>query len=78
MALTPDEDEELRRIHVLSQFGELPETMRARFRELRSRDTHLEIAEPTLDIVWVPRQQAPESELADLDDVDDLVLVHKP
>jgi hypothetical protein len=57
MGLTADEDEELRRIHVLSQFGELPETMRSRFNELRARDDRSDIPEPILDIQWVPQQR---------------------
>jgi hypothetical protein len=57
MALTPQEQEELSRIHVLSQFGDLPETMQSRFRELRDRDEALEIPEPTLDVVWIPAQR---------------------
>ena len=57
MGLTADEDEELRRIHVLSQFGELPETMRSRFSELRARDDRSDIPEPILDIQWVPQQR---------------------
>jgi hypothetical protein len=65
MALTPDETEELRRIHVLGQFGELPVTMQARYEELRDRDDHLEIAEPTLDVEWMPVQRSRENALDD-------------
>jgi hypothetical protein len=79
MGLTPDENEELRRIHVLSQFGELPETMRARFTELRARDVNLEIPEPTLDIQWIPQQRGRDDAMDnladrgyDVDDIDDI------
>jgi hypothetical protein len=65
MALTPDETEELRRIHVLGQFGKLPATMQARYEELRNRDDHLEIAEPTLDVEWMPVQRSRENALDD-------------
>ncbi|MBV9872215.1 MAG: hypothetical protein JO214_16515 [Frankiaceae bacterium] len=65
MALTPDETEELRRIHVLAQFGELPDPMQARYDELRERDDHLEIAEPTLDVQWMPVQRSRENALDD-------------
>jgi hypothetical protein len=71
MALTPDEHQELRRIHVLAQFGDLPEIMRARYQELRDRDEHLEIPEPTLDVEWMPvqptRDEALDNFIANLD-----------
>jgi hypothetical protein len=66
MALTPNEDEELRRIHVLSRFGTLPDTMYARFSELRARDVHAEIPEPTLDVQWIPTQRNPDEAIDDL------------
>jgi hypothetical protein len=66
MALTPDENEELRRINVLAQFGELPPTMQARFTELRNRDELLEIPEPTLDVQWMPLQRSRDDALDDL------------
>ena len=56
--LTPDEDEELRRINVLAQFGELPDLMVQRFVELRSRDRRTDIREPTLQIQWIPQQRS--------------------
>jgi hypothetical protein len=52
MALTPAEDHELRRIHGLGKFGELPDTMQARFRELRERDQRRGVREPELDVQW--------------------------
>ena len=66
MSLTPDEDEELRRINVLAQFGALPELMIQRFVELRSRDRRMEIREPTLDVRWVPQQRSRDDALDDL------------
>lgn len=74
MALTADEDQELRRIHVLAQFGDLPETMLARFRELRSRDRRQTIREPTVDIEVLPRQRTSEED----DDVVETVLTLGP
>jgi hypothetical protein len=73
MALTPDEHEELRRIHVLAQFGDLPDIMQARYRELRARDDSLDIPEPTLDVEWMPIQRNRE-EAAD-DAVDALLAI---
>lgn len=61
MSLTPDEDEELRRINVLAQFGELPELMVQRFVELRSRDRRIDIREPNLDVQWLPVQRTRET-----------------
>jgi hypothetical protein len=55
LPLTPDEDEELRRIHVLAQYGELPEAMQERYRELRERDQRREIAEPSIESYWSGR-----------------------
>jgi hypothetical protein len=66
MPLTPDEVEQLRRIHVLSQFGELPEAMTALLEELRARDTGGEILAPTLDIQLIPQQRTRENALDDL------------
>jgi hypothetical protein len=65
MPLTPEENQELRRIHELSEFGELPETMQSRFRELRARDEHLEIPKATLDIQLLPRQRSRDDALDD-------------
>jgi hypothetical protein len=65
MALTPDETQELRRIHVLAQFGDLPDTMRSRYEELRGRDEQVEIAEPVLDVEWMPVQRTRDDSLDD-------------
>lgn len=61
MSLSPEEDEELRRINVMAQFGDLPPLMIQRFVELRSRDRRMDIREPTLDVRWVPRQRGRKS-----------------
>lgn len=68
MALTPHEDEELRRIHTLGRFGELPATMQSRYDELRSRIGHESIAEPTLDVHWLPVQCGRDDALDDRSD----------
>jgi len=65
MALTPEETEELRRIHVLAQFGDLPMTMLSRYEELRNRDGQADIAEPTLDVEWMPAQPRREEAMDD-------------
>ncbi|MBV9485887.1 MAG: hypothetical protein JO246_07495, partial [Frankiaceae bacterium] len=39
--------------------------MQARYDELRERDDHLEIAEPTLDVQWMPVQRSRENALDD-------------
>jgi hypothetical protein len=64
--LTPEENEELGRIHTLAQFGELPATMQQRYEELRARNEALVIPEPTLDIVWMPQQRTRADALDDL------------
>jgi hypothetical protein len=64
--LTPDENEELGRIHTLSQFGELPATMQQRYDELRARSETLIIPEPTLDIQWVPQQPTRDDAIDDV------------
>lgn len=58
--LSPEEDEELRRINFLAQFGNLPDLMIQRFMELRSRDRRMDIREPTLDVQWIPQQRGRE------------------
>jgi hypothetical protein len=64
--LTPDENEELGRIHTLAQFGKLPTTMQQRFDELKARSETMIIPEPTLDIQWMPQQRTREEALDDL------------
>lgn len=66
MALTPDEVEQLRRLHVLSEFGELPAPMQSLFDELRARDTSVEILAPIVDVQFVPRQRGLEDALDNL------------
>lgn len=58
MPLTADEVEQLRRIHVLSQFGELPASMQSLLEELRARDGGAELGAPALDVRIVPRQRS--------------------
>jgi hypothetical protein len=66
MPLTPEEVEQLRRIHVLSQFGELPEPMQALLDELRARDSGGEILAPTVVIEFIPKQSTREDALENL------------
>jgi hypothetical protein len=72
MALTPEEVEQLRRLHVLSEFGELPAPMQSLFSELRARDTSIEILAPILDVQFVPRQRSLEDALDNLLNLADL------
>lgn len=44
--LTPEEDDELRRVAFLAQFGNVAEHLSERFRELRARDRRAEIRDP--------------------------------
>lgn len=53
--LTPEEDEELRRLAALAEFGQLTPLAGALFRELRARDRRSEIREPRVVAVPVPR-----------------------
>lgn len=66
MALTPDEVEQLRRLHVLSEFGDLPAQMQSLFDELRARDSSAEILAPTLDIQFFPPQRTLDDALDNL------------
>jgi hypothetical protein len=65
MPLTAEEVEQLRRIHVLAQFGELPAPMQALLDELRARDTSGEIIAPNLDVQLIPRQLTRDDEYVD-------------
>lgn len=44
--LTPDEDAELRRLHVLKTFGAVAGSIAARYAELRRRDRRTEVRDP--------------------------------
>jgi hypothetical protein len=74
MSLSIDEVEQLRRLHVLAQFGELPPPMRALFEELRAHDRSTEILAPTVDVQLIPPQRRPADDL-DADDLDRLVFM---
>jgi hypothetical protein len=52
MPLTPDQDQDLRLIHGLGKFGELPAVMYARLRDLREHDQRRGVREPGLDVQW--------------------------
>lgn len=54
--LTPDEDEELRRLAALAEFGQLTPLAGALFRELRARDRRSEIREPMVVAIPLPRE----------------------
>ena len=79
MPLTAEEVEQLRRIHVLAQFGELPAQMQALLEELRARDTGGEMIAPTLDVQVIPQPRDELDELdeeyADYDEYDDIPVV---
>jgi hypothetical protein len=72
MALTPDEVEQLRRLHVLAEFGDLPVQMQSLFDELLARDTNTEILAPTLDVEFLPRQRTREDVIDNLLDLVEL------
>ena len=55
MSLTPAEDEELRRLAALADFGALTPAMAAIYDELRSRDRRTEIRAPRVIAVPLPR-----------------------
>jgi hypothetical protein len=69
MALTPDEVEQLRRLHVLAEFGDLPAQMQSLFDELRARDTNTEILAPTLVVQFLPRQRSRDEAIDNLLDL---------
>ena len=56
MSLTPAEDEELRRLAALADFGALTPALAAIYDELRSRDRRTTIREPRLVAVPLPRK----------------------
>jgi hypothetical protein len=67
MSLTAEEVEQLRRIHQLSAFGELPEHMQALLDELLARDTDAILVAPVLDIQIIPQPLPGEDVLEDED-----------
>jgi hypothetical protein len=58
MSLTPEEDEALRRINELADFGELPPRMVGLLSELRTRDRRAAIREPLVIAEWLPPRRA--------------------
>jgi len=46
MALTPEEDEELRRLAALAEFGALTPALAEEYAELRARDRRTTVREP--------------------------------
>lgn len=56
MSLTPAEDEELRRLSALADFGALTPAMAEIYDELRSRDRRSTVREPRILAVPYPRQ----------------------
>jgi hypothetical protein len=64
--LSPTEDEQLRRLAALAEFGELTPEAQAVFQELRHRDRRTDIREPR--VVAVPIQQSPRETAAWLAD----------
>jgi hypothetical protein len=56
MALTPAEDEELRRLSALADFGALTPAMAELYDELRSRDRRRTVREPRAIAVPYPRE----------------------
>jgi hypothetical protein len=54
-ALTPDEDNELRRLSALSRYGELSPSAAQALDELRKRDRRTEIRPPRDVVVPAPR-----------------------
>jgi hypothetical protein len=65
MPLSAEEVEQLRRIHVLAQFGKLPAPMQALLDELRARNTGGEIIAPSVDVRLIPHQRTHEEMLDD-------------
>jgi hypothetical protein len=59
MPLTAEEVEQLRRIHELSSFGELPAHVQALLDELLARDTDAVLVAPVLDIQIIPAATVP-------------------
>lgn len=55
MSLSPAEDEELRRLAALADFGALTPAMAEVYDELRSRDRRTTIREPRVVAVPLPR-----------------------
>ncbi len=52
--LTPEEDEELRRLHAMAEFGAVAVHLRDRYLELRRRDRRIEVREPATEVVVEP------------------------
>lgn len=57
-SLTPAEDEELRRLAALAEYGALTPAMAEIYDELRSRDRRATVREPRVLAVPYPRQNA--------------------
>lgn len=72
MPLTAEEVEQLRRIHELSLFGELPAHMQALLDELQARDCDAVLVAPVLDIQIIPQQRSHEDALDDEDEYEPL------
>jgi hypothetical protein len=72
MPLTPAEVEQLRRIHELSLFGELPAQMQSLLDELRARDNHAELVAPILDIQIIPPQLGRDDALDNFDEYEQI------
>ena len=58
MSLTPAEDEELRRLAALADFGALTPALASIYDELRARDRRTEIRAPRVIAVPVPRTES--------------------
>ena len=56
--LTPAEDEELRRLAALAEYGALTPAMAEVYDELRSRDRRQTVREPRVIAVPTPRQDS--------------------
>jgi hypothetical protein len=56
-SLTPAEDEELRRLAALAEYGALTPSMAELYDELRSRDRRATVREPRVLAVPYPRQE---------------------
>ncbi len=52
--LTAEEDEELRRLHAMAEFGAVAVHLRDRYLELRRRDRRVDVREPVTEIVVEP------------------------
>jgi len=74
MPLTPEEVEQLRRIHQLSQFGELPQSMQSLLDELRARDGQAVLIAPVLDIQILP-QRTRDQALDNYDEYEEIPVV---